>query len=365
MSISRKVIFFFNVMAIAVLLLCFISPYVSPGKFWPLSFFGLIYPLIFTINLIFVFYWLLRKSPIALLSGLLLAYSLFHYTVIFKFRWNDEIVDNSKNSIKVMSFNVRLFDLYNWSKNKETREKIFELIEKEKPDILAIQEFYADDVNDFININTLKQRFNLPYEDYEFTLSLRNIHHWGIATFSKFKIVGSGHVNFRLKSNNICIYSDLLIGKDTVRVYNMHLQSIHLGKEDYVFLKALGSEKADVDEYQGTRRIAGRLKRAFIKRAEQVDSVAKSIQDSPYAKIVCGDFNDTPISYTYRSLTRNLKDAFVTAGKGLGGTYNEFYPGYRIDYILYDNKFNAHNFVTHQEKLSDHNAISCIFTLNK
>jgi endonuclease/exonuclease/phosphatase family metal-dependent hydrolase len=254
---------------------------------------------------------------------------------------------------------VRLFDLYNWSKNKETRKAIFDFINKEKPDIIAFQEFYADDDNEFINIDSLKAMLNLPHEDYEFTLTLRKKHHWGIATFSKYKIVGSGHVNFRVKSNNVCIYSDMLINKDTVRVYNMHLQSIHLLKEDYKFIDALGKDSVEIDEYKGSRKIAGRLKRAFIKRAEQVDSVAKSLKNSPYPVIVCGDFNDTPASYTYHTMTNELTDAFVEAGKGWGKTYIGIFPSYRIDYILHSNDFEAFNYITHQEKLSDHYAISC------
>ena len=146
--------------------------------------------------------------------------------------WNDKKLEEDVAAIKIMSFNVRLFDLYNWSKNKETRQAIFEFIKKENPDIIAFQEFYADDDNEFINVEKLKEILNFPYNDYEFTLTLRKKHHWGIATYSKHKIIGSGHVNFRVKSNNVCIYSDMLINKDTVRVYNMHLQSIHLLKEE-------------------------------------------------------------------------------------------------------------------------------------
>jgi endonuclease/exonuclease/phosphatase family metal-dependent hydrolase len=359
MSFFRKVIFFVNLLAIGALLLCYLNPYVSPAKFWPLSFLGLAYPAIYLVNIIFLLYWLLRKSWLHVFSGISLAIGFFHFNTIFQMRWNDKKLDENTAAIKIMSFNVRLFDLYNWSKNKETQKAIFEFIKKENPDIIAFQEFYADDDNEFINVEKLKEILNFPYNDYEFTLTLRKKHHWGIATYSKHKIIGSGHVNFRVKSNNVCIYSDMLINKDTVRVYNMHLQSIHLLKEDYKFIDALGKDSVEVDEYTGTRKIAGRLKRAFIKRAEQVDSVAKSIESSPYPVIVCGDFNDTPASYTYQTMTTSLTDAFVEAGKGWGKTYVGIFPSYRIDYILHSNKFDAYEYVTHQKKLSDHYAISC------
>ncbi|HRG60158.1 MAG TPA: endonuclease/exonuclease/phosphatase family protein [Bacteroidia bacterium] len=362
MSFFRKVIFFFNLLAIGALMLCYMNPHVSPAKFWPLAFLGLAYPAVYIINIFFFLFWLLRKSILLLFSAITLSFGFFHFNTIYQFRWQDKVSKTKENSIKVMSFNVRLFDLYNWTKNKTTRQAIFDFIKKENPDIIAFQEFYADEDNEFIQVDSLKSLLNLPYNDYEFTLTLRKKHHWGIATYSKCRIIGSGHVNFREKSNNICIYSDMLINHDTVRVYNMHLQSIHLLKEDYKFIDALGNDSVDVDEYKGSRKIAGRLKRAFIKRAEQVDSVSKSIKNSPYPVIVCGDFNDTPASYTYQTMTSNLKDSFVGAGKGWGKTYIGIFPSYRIDYILHSNSFEAYEYTTHQEKLSDHYAISCRLT---
>jgi len=359
MSFFRKLIFFFNCIAIVALLLCYLNPFISPAKFWPLAFLGLAYPAIYLINILFFLYWVLRRSMLALFSGFAMLIGLYHFNTIYQFSSEAKLLPENEKAIKVMSFNVRLFDLYNWSKNKQTRKAIFDFINKEKPDIIAFQEFYADDENDFINIDSLKHILGFPYEDYEYTLTLRKKSHWGIATFSKFKIVGSGHVNFRVKSNNVCIYSDMLINKDTVRMYNMHLQSIHLLKEDYNFINALGKDSVEVDEYKGSRKIAGRLKRAFIKRAEQVDSVAKSINNAPYPVIVCGDFNDTPASYTYQTMTSNLTDAFVEAGKGWGKTYIGIFPSYRIDYILHTKKHEAFEYITHQEKLSDHYAISC------
>jgi hypothetical protein len=117
-------------------------------------------------------YWLLRKSWLLLFSGLALFIGFFHFNTIYQFRWNDKVNEQAEESIKVMSFNVRLFDLYNWSKNKETRKAIFDFIKKEKPDIIAFQEFYADDDNEFINVDSLKQILQFPYNDYEFTLTL-------------------------------------------------------------------------------------------------------------------------------------------------------------------------------------------------
>jgi len=108
-----------------------------------------------------------------------------------------------------------------------------------------------------------------------------------------------------------------------------------------------------------------KLKTAYIKRAEQVDSISAHINNCPHPVIVCGDFNDTPVSYAYRKLTRGLKDAFITTGKGLGNTYLGIFPSFRIDYILHSLDFVPLIFEKVNVELSDHYPIICILDLKK
>jgi endonuclease/exonuclease/phosphatase family metal-dependent hydrolase len=231
-------------------------------------------------------------------------------------------------------------------------------------DIISFQEFYSDEKEKFIDVESLKKTFNTAYCHTYYTVTLRKTDHWGMATFSKYPIVNVGAINFLTSSNNACMFSDIKIGKDTIRVYNIHFQSIHFKKEDYAFIDSLKSENEKPKEnVKNSRRILRRLKKAFIKRAVQVDTVASHIAQSPYPVIVSGDFNDSPVSYTYQKISKNLSDAFMQSGFGLGQTYNGKFPSLRIDYILHSTKFNSYNFTTHKKNYSDHFALSCYFKL--
>jgi endonuclease/exonuclease/phosphatase family metal-dependent hydrolase len=186
---------------------------------------------------------------------------------------------------------------------------------------------------------------------------------FGIATFSKYPIIHKEAIDFE-ESLNGCMSSDLVIGSDTVRVYNCHLQSIRLRKDYHDLLDSLifnYSEK-QLDELKD---ISVRMKQAYIQRAEQADLLAKHIRSSPYPVIVCGDFNDTPISYTYHKLARNLRDAFIEAGSGIGNTFRGNLPYARIDYILYSDSLQAHHYRTYKTDLSDHYPVITHFTISE
>jgi endonuclease/exonuclease/phosphatase family metal-dependent hydrolase len=343
---------FFNHLAVAALLISYLAPHVSPENFWFIAFFGLAYPLIVFANLVFVLYWFIQMrwqglySLIAILCGI----SLLHRFVQLD---GTGTPSNGTRHIKVMSFNVKVFDLYNWSHNKETRNKIFDLIHSEEPAIACFQEFFHRDSSEFSNTDSLQKQNQWKYSHVQYTTTVKRIHHWGVATFSRYPVVGKGQVDFGARGNNICIYTDLLIDKDTIRVYNMHLQSIGFSKADYKFAEDVQNDRP-TEEIENSKNIIRRLKRAFIKRSRQADLVAQSIQSSPYPVIVCGDFNDPPSSYTYSSIAQDLKDAFIESGFGLGKSYTGAFPSFRIDYILHDPAFTSLQFRTIREELSDH-----------
>lgn len=265
-----------------------------------------------------------------------------------------------------MSFNVRVFDLYNWKHNKETRTKILDFIKEENPDIINFQEFFTDEGKTFMHQDTLKKILNLPYANIVYTANMHKNQHWGIATYSRFPILGGNKVSFDKKSNNLCIYSDIKTDEKIIRVYNMHLQSLHFHKQEYKVLDEIKSNEdieVDAEEINASKMILTRLKRAFVKRASQADSIAVSIEHSPHSVIVCGDFNDSPFSYAYHTISAKLKDAFVEAGNGFGPTYNGNLPPLRIDYIMYSGDLKAFNFQTSKVDLSDHFPVSCYFRI--
>jgi endonuclease/exonuclease/phosphatase family metal-dependent hydrolase len=358
-KLFRRFLLFLNLILIFSLLGAYASAFVSPSTFWPFAFLGLAYPYLAFLNLVFMVVWIFVRWQFAFLSGLALITG--YYFAAGTYQLNPPQGDEKQaNDFKVMSFNVRLFDLYNWSKNKETRKEIIQLIQQENPDIIAFQEYYSNNDGYHVHTDSIKEWLGLKFAHTYFTYSLHKKQNWGIATFSRYPIINKDRVSLDNSRNNTCIFSDIVVpGNDTFRVYNMHLQSIHLQKEDYKFMEDIQNDTTEVDELKGSENILRKLKRAFVKRAIQCDSIASSIRQSKHPVVVCGDFNDTPVSYTYQTLSEGLKDGFKESGRGFGKTYNGLLPSMRIDYILHSDVLEGQNFRVIYKKLSDHFPVVC------
>ncbi len=336
------------------------SKYVSPLLFWIPAFFGLAFPFLFLLNLLLIIYWLIQFKPAGVFGIIALCISLPTAYGFIQISFPARNIQTKQ--LKVTSFNCMLFDLYSWKKNKQNRSKILTSLSEINPDILCLQEFYTSEiVGHHNNIDTLKQILKTDYFQSEYTTTLREYNHWGIATFSKYPIINQGKILFNTTSNNICIYSDIVINKDTLRVYNIHLQSIRFSKGDNKFLEDVVSEKNAENEVEKSKNILRRLKRAFLKRTKQVDMVVLHMKTCRYKVIVCGDFNDTAASYTYQKLSKKLNDAFIEKGFGFGTTYAGKWPQFRIDYILHSKNIICTNYKRSIETFTDHYPITAYF----
>jgi len=365
-SIPVRLLLLLNVIVVLPLLSSYLAPYVPPDRFWPIAFIGLAYPVLVIVNLLFMIFWLILVRKYFIISLLAIALGLPH--ILMRIRFNSPAdIENKRTTIKVMSYNVRLFDLYNWkdSKSRATRDKIFDLIYTEAPDILCFQEFYGGDIRHFNVIDTLLGFQQAKYYHVSYIRKKNRQTPFGIAIFSRFQIIHNQEVTSNTSGNNFCIYSDLLIGKDTVRVMNTHLESIRLGYEDYLFVSDLTSNRTENHSLsEGSLKIFGKMRSAYRKRAEQVRVVSAEIEKSPYPVILCGDFNDTPLSYAYHKIAQKLEDAFVEAGSGTGKTYAGILPYFRIDYIFHDATFSACQFRTIQAEYSDHYPVTALLQRN-
>lgn len=347
-----------NYFAAVVQLLSILAAYISPRTFWPMAFFGISFPVIFLLNLAFVIYWGTQMRWWALLSGVMLIASANNLLGNLQFHFTERTPD--KKDIKVMDYNCMLFDLYNWSHNRQSRHLIFNMLQEEDPDILCLQEFYtSEEAGDYNNADTLQQLLRAKNLHVAFTTTLRKHDHWGIATFTRYPIVRKGKIEFETKSNNICIYTDVLYGSDTLRIYNLHLASISFGKKEYKFIDDISKNEINDPDLDRSKSIVKRLKRGFLERARQVELIAAQMANCRYKMILCGDFNDTPSSFAYHSLSKGLKDAFRQSGAGIGKTYHGSLPFLRIDYILHDPSFSSYNYKRIKESFTDHYPVSC------
>lgn len=361
LSLLNKILLWVNYAFVLALVISVCAKYVSPQLFWIIAFFGLAFPYLVLLNLFFVVYWLSQFRREALISLVLILLCFFTVRRYVQITFSSS---GSNKDVKVTSYNCMIFDLYNWTKNKQSRHNILTSLQETDPDVLCLQEFYtSSSMPEYYNIDTVMSYLNVKYHHVEYTSKANGHNHFGIATFSKYPILNKGKIVFDTRSNNICIYSDMLIGKDTVRIYNMHLQSISFSQKDYTFISDLTDEDDAKDELENSKSILRRLKRAFVKRAAQTEKVAASLAGCRYKIILCGDFNDTPASYAYELISKNLKDAFVEKGSGFGRTYAGKFPQFRIDYIMHSQNIRCTKYVRSEETFTDHFPITAYFSL--
>lgn len=354
LSKLNSIILWLNYVAIIGLLASVASKYISPENFWFLAFFGLAFPIILILNFCFVIFWIAQFRIQAIFSIIAILLSAKTCLGFIQIDYRNSVIE--KKDIKIMSYNSMLFDLYNWSKNTNSRKIILTNIAEENPEILCLQEFYtSEEKGDFNNIEAVKTIITAKNYHVAYTTTMREKDHWGIATFTKYPIVKKGKFEFNTHSNNSCIYTDVLINQDTVRIYNMHLQSISFSKANYKFMNEVKDDTTDVkNEMEKSKNILRRMKRAFVKRAIQADGIALHIANCRYKVIVCGDFNDTPASYVYHTIRGNLKDAFVESGSGFEQSYAGIFPKFRIDYIFHSKEFKSKQYHHLSETVTDH-----------
>lgn len=362
-----------NIVALIVLLASCMATYIEPTKYWQLTFIGFAFPVVLIVNVFFLLIWIYKRDRFGLISlvAIVLTWKFIHST--FAINFNEE---NKESGIKVMNWNVKNFDLYNWSKNLDTRGQMIELVKKENADVLCLQEFYTNNQL-FHNLEYLRDSLGytyvyffpsvdltkLPKSKLQQTLWKKGDLHqqWGVATFSKFPIVDTGKIDFKNSFANDCIYTDINFNGKKARVYNVHFQSIHLGYDDYATIDSL--EENQTTRWVPLKNIMRKMKRAYTKRSLQTNAVAQSMGGYSGQKIVCGDFNDVPVSYTYNTAKGNLQDAFVEKGFGFGTTYANKFSFFRIDYSLFDSGIKINSCKTIRKQLSDHYPVVTTFSL--
>ncbi|MCD4791778.1 MAG: endonuclease/exonuclease/phosphatase family protein [Bacteroidales bacterium] len=341
-----------NYIFAVLLLLSYLSVHIRPGSIPFLALLGLLFPFLLLINFVFMIIRIWQKKKLFLLSLFVILLGFFRITDFYAFN-NKEVVTIPVNPLKVMSYNVRLFDLYKWSGEDKGGEKIFEIIKDENADVICLQEFFSNTKHNYQDKIIEFQKT----KDYLIS-SKDKSGYSGNAIFSRYPIVSSGYINIGSIKQK-CIYADILKGKDTIRVYSIHLASIRLSGDDYEFLKSLKNNDQH-DNIEGVKGIGSKMIQAYKIRAHEVDAVAPHIKNSPYKTIVCGDFNDTPISYSYKKIKGELKDVFIESGFGIGNTYAKSLPLFRIDYILHSKEMKTISYKRIKQEYSDHYAISAL-----
>ncbi len=332
LSLFNKLVFFINSI-FAVLLLCgYLLPYIPPHIFPALSVLSLVLPVLLLVNLIFFLFWLFKAKKQLLLSGLVLVLGLSHIFSLFHFGGSQ--TKEHKNTLSVLSFNVRQFNLNGWTEEVKVGERVLDFITEENPDIVLFQEYHPN--------------FNPSEEIYLYSHKILRSKSFGQAIFSKYPIVNYGNLDFENTGNN-AIFTDILVSQDTLRVYNVHFQSLRINAN----IESLHTEES--------QRLLSRIGSSFVKQEEQVKLFLRSEKKSKHPVIVGGDFNNSATSYMYRRVKGEKNDAFAKAGSGTGATFNFDFIPLRIDFILADPSLEVADFKTYDLPLSDHQPIKSTF----
>lgn len=357
----RVLLIFANSIVVILLLLVGLIPYVDPKRWWCLGFLALGFPWLFLLVLLFLLFWLYRRPRWALISLVGLALSWGPARAFMSIHFNTDTRDKKPaGMLKVMSWNVHLFNFFDNKKDPTVKQEMIGLIRKQDPDVACFQEFFfCDSLAYPYSIQSFRHALGFPYyaiayEDNANSHYNGTTYHYGVVTFSKYPILQQTNIiGKERKYNDVFEYTDIVTPLDTFRVFNVHLQSLHFDKKDYAFLDSLPLSQTDKVKQQ-SRNIFGKIKTGLIRRADQAAVVREIVEHSPNPVVVCGDFNDVPNSYAYTRIREGLKDAFQEKGNGWSRTFSQISPTLRIDYILFDPAYGAYQYNCIQRVLSDH-----------
>ena len=349
---------FFNIgVAVLFLLGCYAS-YFNADRYWFLGLLTLasLYFLLFLV--IFIVFWLFIKPKYILISFIALAFAWKPLGQIFKINQSDDFkIAKLPNSIRVMSWNVEHFDILEHKTHPERKVEMLNLIKQYAPDVACFQEMVGGDFDSTaINyVPTIAKELNYKYYYYSYDKrdDFDGKHHYGIITFSRFPIIQK-YTYSPVETNYNSIFQSIDVAKnnDTFRVFNVHLQSLKFSDVSRQYIED-PTLKGQVD-LEKSKNIISKFKTGFAKRKLQSERVKKSMNQSPYKVIMCGDFNDVPNSYAYNTIGKGLKNAYAEKGSGIGRTFASISPTLRIDNIFVYKKLMVEQFVRVKKKLSDH-----------
>lgn len=319
-----------TLVVVALFLTTLFVPSLDPRQHGEVSTLGLVAPIIYAMQAALTLYWIVRWRPfIAVMMVFVSLLGVFQLSLFYKPELRRVYSEPNlkprydKKALKVMSYNVRSFI----DDNRERQlDSIVKIIKAVNPDILCLQEMGFSDIADSL-LEPLKP---MPH-----SLSRVNL---SPAIYSRYPIIRVS----RMDTLKNFVWADIVIKKDknnedTIRVFNNHLHSTAIRRDDSNYIE--NHEYLEGDSLGKVHSMVKRLTENNRVRAEQADTLAALVAASPYPVIVCGDFNDTPVSYTYRTVARKLNDPYRKVGRGYSHTYRGFFDMLRIDYIFYSDEF--------------------------
>jgi len=361
-TVIRRLLLWGNVLLAAGLLLSYFIPFINPTSFWLGGFAGLPFPFFWLACIVFIPLWIVYRRKYWLISLIAAAVTLggvFNTWGIHLFGGSNA---NTKASFTVMTYNCSSMGIKGYKEVPEVRQRMYEELKKASPDVLCLQEFYTNTNPDKPdNLDSIRKELNYPHHYFVRSLIHWDTWHYGTVIFSRFPIIDTTRVKLfevsKGPGTEDLIAASLLIKGDTVRIISTHLVSYKLQQDDYQAVTG-----AEVHKAHG---LLYKMHRTFKLRSEQAHIIRNEIDRSKHPLIVVGDFNDVPVSYTYRTIRGDLQDAFLEQGSGFGRTFSAISPTLRIDYILPDKFFTVEEFSIYRRRGFEHFPIMARLSINR
>lgn len=287
--------------------------FVNPSKVPFVGFFALLFVPLIVVNAILLVWGLVRLKRTTIITALFLALAAIFIPRYFKFGHNEPAPEKSASTISVLSWNV--------GKYKCTEEgyrgnfkKICHVIDTVNADIVCLQESSA------ALSGEIQTYFSKKYKVARHTVAD------GLLIMSRYKLIDDGRIDFPASTNGVA-YADYNISGKAFRIYDCHLESF--GQSPYKLLSSIFHLERNTIEEKGVQ-----MQKSQSRRSSQIDSLCAHVAACGKKNVVCGDFNDTPLSYSYSRIRRDHKDAFRKVGHGWGGTFRFMWPLLRIDYFF-------------------------------
>ncbi len=374
-SFTKKVFIFCNIVLSVCMLLLYVLPSLPASVSWIVNLFALLFPFFLILQLVFLVFWLVAKRKLAYIPiiTLLLCWQLIGS--FFGFHPVSKAKKNDHSSFRIATWNTHLFNFF--ENNGHLDPGMLQETKNFKADVLAVQELvFSLDSTSPITLEKVKEKLGYKYvaaaNDRAFgvhtNIRQRNerYHPFCVAVFSNYPILRWQKVQSIKEYNHTFLWVDLLVESDTIRLFNIHLQSMHFAKKDYEFIENIDQKGIDVDAVQVVgKNILRKMKTANLLRSSQARDVRDAIDKSPYPVIVCGDMNDVPNSTAYQIISDDLYDAFTEKGWGVGRTFKFLSPTLRIDYVLHSKSLELQNVQVSKPLQSDHSPVIADFNFQK
>lgn len=291
-------------------------------------------------------WWLVRRRVWALVPLAALILSAPYLRAMFRVPLSRENLTAA--DLTLMSYNVHGFRT---GDRELTARRIAGLAAEEGIDVLCMQEFVP---TKRLGIDSLASLLEfLPYRRYEPGSSL--------AIFSRYPLEGGGYLPFDARTGNGALWTDLRIDGRPLRIATAHLQTTGVSRLAGYFYRQrrLGNREG---ELLAAREIEDSMVSNAVRRAKQAEALARMTDTLASPIVLCGDFNDTPASYTYRVVTTSMTDAFRQVGRGYGATFREYHGILRLDYAFYGTGIEPLRYRIPDVDYSDHRPV--IFSFN-